>query len=322
MLSVMNSGARASQVVWSATPTPFLTDLSVDQASVRALVEHHLRLGVSGLMLGGTCGEGPWMPYADLQELTAAAAEASAGRIRIAAQVTDNSARRMLANIEGLARAGAEFGVIASPYLMMNVNPRRVLDLYLEVVRSSPIPIGFYDRGKNAAYVVETELLPELLAEPNLQIVKDSSTDPVRRDVFLQAARSREGLTVLNGDEFHCLGYLQAGYNGLLLGGGIFNGGMALGMIRSVAQGDPDGAARIQERMNDLMFRVYGGEKITCWLTGLKYLLQRMGIFQSTAGYLGYPLTDSCRAAIDEIVDGADVDGFRSEIFPVVRDPA
>ena len=25
MLSFMNSGARASQVVWSATPTPFLT---------------------------------------------------------------------------------------------------------------------------------------------------------------------------------------------------------------------------------------------------------------------------------------------------------
>ena len=318
----MSKGARAPKVVWSATPTPFQTDLSLDIASIEAMVEQHAGLGVTGLMLGGTCGEGPWMPFSDLQELTGAAAAVSAGRIRVAAQVTDNSARRMLANIEGLAKKGAQLGVIASPYLMMNVNPRRILDLYLEVVRNSPIPIGFYDRGKHAAYVVETELLPELLAEPNLQIVKDSSTDPVRRDVFLKAARSRDGLSVLNGDEFDCVSYLQAGYDGLLLGGGIFNGGMAGAMIRSVDAGDHAEAARIQSRMNDLMFRVYGGEKITCWLTGLKYLLQRMGIFQSTAGYLGYPLTDSCRAAIDEIVDGADVDGFRSEIFPVVLEPA
>lgn len=312
----MNNGVRAPQVVWSATPTPFLSDLSVDRASVEALVEQHLQLGVTGLMLGGTCGEGPWMPYADLQELTASAARASAGRILIAAQVTDNSARRMLSNIEGLAENGAQLGVIASPYLMMNVNPRRILDLYLEVVRNSPIPIGFYDRGKHAAYVVETELLPELLAEPNLHVVKDSSTDPVRRDVFLKAARSRSGLAVLNGNEFDCVTYLHAGYDGLLLGGGIFNGGIAMSMIQNVAKGDDAEAQRLQQRMNDLMFRVYGGEKITCWLTGLKYLLQRMGVFQTTAGYLGYPLSDSCRAAIDEMVEGADADGFRADLLP------
>jgi 4-hydroxy-tetrahydrodipicolinate synthase len=48
--------------VWSATPTPLDSKRRVDNASVKRLVAHHLRLGVKGLFLAGTCGEGPWLP--------------------------------------------------------------------------------------------------------------------------------------------------------------------------------------------------------------------------------------------------------------------
>jgi len=47
--------------IWSATPTPLTDDFRVDRPSVQRMVEHHLALGVSGLMLAGTCREGPWL---------------------------------------------------------------------------------------------------------------------------------------------------------------------------------------------------------------------------------------------------------------------
>lgn len=300
--------------VWSATPTPFLSDLSLDAASVERMVEHHASLGVDGLMLGGTCGEGPWTPFPDLLELVRLSVQAGGDRLGIAVQVTDNSARRMLHHIEQLTAVGAQYAVVASPYYLVNITPQRLLDLYREVVRQSPIPIGFYDRGHHASHVLDLVFLEELLAEPNLQMVKDSSMDAGRREAYMRASRLRHDLTLLNGDEFNCIEPLQAGYDGVLLGGGIFNGRIVAEIAKALSHGRLEEAQRLQNRMNELMFRVYGGPKITCWLTGLKYLMVKLKVFTGISSYLGYPLTPECQAAIDEIVDGPDADGFRADV--------
>jgi 4-hydroxy-tetrahydrodipicolinate synthase len=150
---------------------------------------------------------------------------------------------------------------------------------------------------------VPDAVLRRVLAEPKVILLKDSSLDPGRREVALRARQRREGLTLLSGYEFDCVDYLQAGYDGLLLGGGIFNGYLANRVMEAVAAGDLARAQTLQRRMNRLMWATYGGKKITCWLAGLKYLLVRLGIFRTTVNYLGYTLTASCRQAIDRMLE-------------------
>lgn len=304
--------------VWSATPTPLDAHGRVDLASVDRLVEHHVRMGVTGLMLAGTCGEGPWLRDSDRERLVRAAVAASKGRLRIAVQVTDNSAARTLHNVEQAAAWGAEVVVVAQPYFFLNATADRQLAFYRDIARGSALPLGFYDRGKASPYMMPETHLTELLAEPNIAMVKDSSQMVSHREVFLAARRSRPGLILLDGDEFDCVTYLQAGYDGLLLGGGIFNAGLALRMIRAVGAGDAAEAARLQARMNDLMLRVYGGPKIECWMSGLKELLVQMGIFAHATQLLGYPLTEGCRRQITEAVSGADGLGYRADLLDPV----
>jgi dihydrodipicolinate synthase/N-acetylneuraminate lyase len=306
---------KISGGVWSATPTPLTSDARLDTASVPRLVEHHVKMGVTGLMLAGTCGEGPWLAEVDREGLICGAVAAARGRLRLAVQVTDNSAVRTLANIEKAAAWGAEIAVVAQPYFFLNGTPDRQLAFYREIARRSPLPMGFYDRGKVSPYQMPESHLAELLAEPNLAMVKDSSQLPAHRDVFLAARKLRPGLILLDGDEFDCVSYLSAGYDGLLLGGGIFNAGLALRMIRAVRAGDNAEAARQQARMNDLMLRVYGGPKIECWLTGLKELLVQMGIFSTNVNLLEYPLTETCRRQITEAVTGSDGLGYKADLF-------
>ena len=301
--------------VWSATPTPLTADRRVDPLSVERLVEHHVKLGVTGLMLAGTCGEGPWLVDADRAALVRTAVAASRGRLRIAMQVTDNSAERTLANIEQAAGWGVELAVVAQPYFFLNATPERQLAYYRGIARRSALPMGFYDRGKASPYQLPDAQLAELLAEPNLAMVKDSSQSPAHRALFLAARTQRPGLVLLDGDEFDAVTYLSAGYDGLLLGGGIFNGGIARRIIRAVKNGDMAEAARQQARMNDLMWRVYGGPKIECWLTGLKELLVQMKIFSTNVNLLDYPLTAECRRQITEAVSGADGLGYRADLF-------
>jgi 4-hydroxy-tetrahydrodipicolinate synthase len=289
--------------VWSATPTPLTDTLTLDADSVPRLVAHHLRLGVRGLFLGGTCGEGPWLRRADLRRLVCETAAASAGRLVLAVQITDNSVGRMLENAEQAAADGADIAVIAPPHFLLNATEENVRTLYVETLRRCPLPVGIYDRGNGGSVPVSASVLAAVYAEPAVVLVKDSSMDPARRDIALQARQQRPDLRLLTGDEFDVASYMLHGYNGALLGGGIFNGRLAALILAACAKGDADGAQALQERMNRLMWEVYGGPQITCWLTGLKELLVRMGIFSTRRNVLNYPLTESCSQAIDRVME-------------------
>ena len=313
MLPAMSQPIRAG--VWSATPTPFTANYDLDVASVPRLVDQHAALGVAGLMLAGTCGEGAWMRERDRETLTRTVVAANAGRMKIALQVTDNSALRTLDNIDQAAAWGAEIAVVAAPYFVFNATPERLVAYYREIARQSSLPIGLYDRGANSPFSVPQASLLDITAEPKIVMLKDSSTNPVRRDLYLKARENRPDLVLLNGDEFNCVAYLEAGYNGLLLGGGIFNGAIASQIIDAVRAGDRPRAERLQQRMADLMYRVYGGPKIECWLTGLKELLVQMKVFSTTTNLLGYPLTDACRQQISDAVSGADGLAFNADLF-------
>lgn len=200
----------------------------------------------------------------------------------------------------------------------LNATADRQLAFYREIARRSPLPVGFYDRGKASPYMMPETHLAELLTEPNLAVVKDSSQNAAHREVFLAARKLRPELVLLDGDEFETITYLSAGYDGLLLGGGIFNAGQAHRIIRAVRVGDMAEAARWQARMNDLMLRVYGGPKIECWMSGLKELLVQMGLFSTNTQLLDYPLTDECRRQIMEAVTGADGLGYKADLFEPV----
>jgi len=50
------------------------------------------------------------------------------------------------------------------------------------------------------------------------------------------------------------------------------------------------------------MYAVYGGKNISCWLSGEKYLLTRMGVLRAWKNYPEYPLTPVCRQAIERVL--------------------
>lgn len=284
--------------VWSAAPTPLTAGMELDEDSLGRMLEHDRRLGINGYFIAGTNGEGPWLTNAQRRQLLRFYAKHARGRVPLAMQVTDNSAARMLDNIVQARDDGADIAVIAPPYFIVNKTPAHILQIYLETIRQSPLPVGIYDRGVNGAVPVSVAVLRRICAEPRVVMVKDSSADVARMRSLLSIRRRRPELVLLNGWEFNCVPYLQAGYDGLLLGGGVFNGYLAHQIITAVRAGDLSRAEKLQARMNRLMYDVYGGKKIQCWLAGEKQLLVEMGIFKTWRNYPQYQLTESCRRAI------------------------
>ena len=302
--------AEALSGVWSASPTPFTAKMQVDTVAVRKMVDHHIRLGVKGLFLAGTCGEGPWMTTAQHRTLVRTtsehvsklAAKDESKRLVLAVQVTDNSSARILDNMHSAAEDGADIAVIAPPNFFMDPTAKRLTQHYAEAVAKSPLPVGLYDRGQYSSVAIPDAVFKEVVKNKKVCMVKDSSCDADRTKLFLSLRRKHNHIKLLTGYEFGCMDYLKAGYDGLLLGGGIITGYMANQMVEAYRAGDVALAEKIEQRLNRVAFAAYGGKKINCWLSGLKTLLVAMKVFRTAKTYFDQPVTASCAKGIERLM--------------------
>lgn len=290
--------------IWSAAPTPLQADLKVDLPSVERMIHDAVAGGLTGVFLGGTCGEGPWLPDRERARLVKAARAAAGDRLKIAAQVTDNSVPRILDNVMVAAEAGADYAVIAAPATMLNATPDRIAALFEEAATVSPLPVGIYDLGRHRPIMIPLDRLKRIYLLPNVHLAKDSSGSIERREVALAARREKPSLTLLNGDEFRCIEYLQTGYNGLMFGGAAATAPQLRRIVELFLAGRIEEAQALDAQTREVLFGIYGGQSIACWLTGLKHYMVARGLFSSSASYLGYPLTPECRAFIERYAAG------------------
>jgi 4-hydroxy-tetrahydrodipicolinate synthase len=283
---------------WSAAPTPFTKSLKVDATAIKRMVKRHINLGQKGMFIGGTCGEGPWMPRQDLRHLTSLVTESNNGQMTIAVQVTDNSFAKVLANIADAKSDGADIAVIAEPWF---AGPRDVVmeQYYMTVAEKSPLPLGVYSRG---AANVPFDIYRRLLIHPNVYMFKDSSCNDELMRLALSIKSKKNSLALMCGYELGMVPYLAAGYDGILAGGGILIGALVTKMVEAVKNGDIKKAEKLQRHCDKINYAAYGGKKITSWLTGLKYTLVRMGIFNTTDGYLQYPLPKVEQQKINKMI--------------------
>lgn len=282
---------------WSASPTPFTESLKIDQPSVKRMIKHQIRLGQRGVFLGGTCGEGAWLPRAHMRKLVATAVSANDGRMKIAVQVTDNSFTKVLQHIKEAKDDGADIAIMAEPWFTGPMRPECIEEQYMRIVEGSVLPVGIYSRG---AAFVPLSIYDKVLRHENVCMFKDSSLNDDIMKLALSVASKRQ-LCVLTGYELGMVKYLAAGYHGVLAGGGILIGSLTTKMVAAARASDIDQLNSLQAYCDRINYTAYG-KKIENWLTGLKYTLVKMGIFSTTLGYLNYPLPKTTQKAIDRMI--------------------
>ena len=282
--------------VWSAAPTPFTADGKLDRDAIFKLADHHAKLGVKGVFIAGTCGEGAYLSDSVTMELARLTVEAAAGRMAVAMQITDNSVPRLLDNLKRGTDAGIDMAVIAPPNVAINYDQDYLYNLYSSVAKASPIAMGIYHRGSAAPIDMKAETIAKLAEIENIVTLKDSACKEHDTAVLLgarDALRSSKQFFAYCGNEFDCVGAAIAGYDGMTIGGGCFNGRMAKDIFELAQAGKVEEAKALQERMNTLMFDIFGGKNITCWLAGQKQLMVEMGIFSSNYCLCNYHLDKS-----------------------------
>lgn len=255
------SGTGDTRATWrwteqlSGVIPPLITPLDhaerVDGAAARALVDHVLAGGCSGLFVVGGCGLGPWLTTAQRGEAVGAMVAAAAQRVPVLAGImlpATGPAREAALQAEA---EGADALVVGSPYYYVvgGDDQRRHIEAILEAVS---LPVLLY----NIPQCTHQPLLPETVAalahEPRVLGIKDSSGDLAGFQRLLAIKRERPDFRVLQGDERVMAACLLSGGDGLIPGLANVAPHFFVELVRAAAHGEVEACRQLQERILDL----------------------------------------------------------------------
>ena len=198
----------------TALVTPFHPDGSLDEPSLRALVESQLAQGVSLLIPCGTTGEASTLTEAETHRVIEITIEVAAGRAPIFAGCTHNSTAQAVANAKRIAKIPNLTGILtANPYYN-RPNQEGQYQHFRAIAEAVDLPIILYNIPGRTA----TNLLPETvlrLAETsNIIAIKESSG--VMSQITELLAHAPATFSVLAGDDALALPVIALGGTGLV----------------------------------------------------------------------------------------------------------
>jgi 4-hydroxy-tetrahydrodipicolinate synthase len=163
-----------------ALVTPMNPDGSLNQTSLRELVEFHIEQGTDAIVAVGTTGESATLDYEEHCQVIRWVVEQAKGRVPVIAGTGSNCTREAIE----LTQKGKELGADACLLVVPYYNKPTQEGLYLHfkaIAEAVAIPQILYNvPGRTAC-----DLLPETVARlsqlPNIIGIKEACADPVAR---------------------------------------------------------------------------------------------------------------------------------------------
>ena len=230
--------------ILTAVVTPFAEDGSVNLDSFKRLCVHLVENGSDGVVVAGTTGEAPTLSDEERLGLFAAAIEAVGDRADVVAGTGTYSTAHSVHLTREANKLGVDAFLVVTPYY--NKPPVRGIVAHFEAIAAvTDKPIVVYNIPQRVVINLEPDTLAELAEIPNVQYVKQATTDldQARRVV------SESGLILLAGGDELLLPFLELGGKGGILVYTHIVGPRVRELVTRFAEGDPQGAREIEKEL-------------------------------------------------------------------------
>lgn len=234
--------------VYVALLTPVADDGGVAVDALRAHAEWLIEVGVDGLLVAGTTGEGPLLSDEEVLRAVECCLDASAGRAAVVAHV----GRAGTAATVRLGQQALEYGVhelsAVVPYFYA-LNDDQLLAHYTELIRAfAPAAVLAY----TIPVRTQNELSPaalDALATVGLRGVKDSTKSLERNAEFLAVAAAHPGFRVYMGSDGLAVDSLSAGASGVMSAVANARPELLVGVRDAVAAGNLERARALEREI-------------------------------------------------------------------------
>jgi 4-hydroxy-tetrahydrodipicolinate synthase len=230
--------------ILTAVVTPFAEDGSVNFDSFKRLCVHLVENGSDGVVVAGTTGEAPTLSDEERLGLFAAAIEAVGDRANVVAGTGTYSTAHSVHLTREAHKLGVDAFLVVTPYY--NKPPVRGIVAHFEAIATvTDKPIVVYNIPQRVVINLEPDTLAELAEIPNVQYVKQATTDldQARRVV------SESGLILLAGGDELLLPFLELGAKGGILVYTHIVGPRVRELVTRFGDGDAEGAREIEREL-------------------------------------------------------------------------
>jgi 4-hydroxy-tetrahydrodipicolinate synthase len=230
--------------ILTAVVTPFAEDGSVNFDSFKRLCVYLVENGSDGVVVAGTTGEAPTLSDEERLGLFAAAIEAVGDRANVVAGTGTYSTAHSVHLTREAHKLGVDAFLVVTPYY--NKPPVRGIVAHFEAIATvTDKPIVVYNIPQRVVINLEPDTLAELAEIPNVQYVKQATTDldQARRVV------SESGLILLAGGDELLLPFLELGAKGGILVYTHIVGPRVRELVTRFGAGDAEGAREIEKEL-------------------------------------------------------------------------
>jgi len=230
--------------ILTAVVTPFAEDGLVNLDAFKRLCVHLVENGSDGVVVAGTTGEAPTLSDEERLGLFAAAIEAVGDRAKVVAGTGTYSTAHSVHLTREAHKLGVDAFLVVTPYY--NKPPVRGIVAHFEAIATvTDKPIVVYNIPQRVVINLEPDTLGELAEIPNVQYVKQATTDldQARRIV------SESGLILLAGGDELLLPFLELGGKGGILVYTHIVGPRVRELVTRFADGDAEGAREIEKEL-------------------------------------------------------------------------
>ncbi|MBR2680510.1 MAG: 4-hydroxy-tetrahydrodipicolinate synthase [Exiguobacterium sp.] len=199
--------------VATALATPFQENGQLNLEAWEALIEDQIQEGVTGLVIGGTTGEGMTITDDEFETLLVRAVEVANGRAVIIAGTGSNNTAVSIEKTKRAAELGAEMAMVVTPYYNKSTQAGLIAH-FTAIADASPIPLMLYNVPSRTGVALAPETVGELAEHPRITALKEASGDI---SVMAQMmAHIPEGFTVYCGNDDQILPYMAWGAQGVV----------------------------------------------------------------------------------------------------------
>jgi 4-hydroxy-tetrahydrodipicolinate synthase len=182
----------------TALVTPFRQDLSLDEATLRALVRRQIEAGINFLVPCGTTGESPTLTRAEHLRVVEITLEEAKGKVRVLAGAGGYNTREVIELAGEIAALGADGILSVTPYYNKPTQ-EGLYQHYRAIAASTRLPIVVYSVQGRTGVNVEPATLVRLAKIDNIVGVKEASGNIGQMATVLNEVPA--DFIVLSGDD-------------------------------------------------------------------------------------------------------------------------
>lgn len=201
--------------IYPAVLTPFDANYAIDFAMFEKNTEAQIAAGVHGIILAGSLGEASVLSQDEKYVLLENALKIINNRIPVILNLTENTTKDAIEFAQRAEQIGAD-GLMVLPPMRYRPDDREVVAYFKAIAQSTSLPILVYNNPVDYATYITLDMMEELLEEPTIQAVKESTRDLA--NVTRLKNRFGDRLKVLGGVDTICLESLMVGADGLVAG--------------------------------------------------------------------------------------------------------